>query len=115
MGEYVITGEDVSQDYYSFPDAVGRGNDFRREGVVYEIPYRSLLPKGIDGLLVAGRCLSCTHEALEPIREIHVCWVIGEAAGTGAAMAVQGARAPRGVPVGELQTRLREAGVAFGT
>ena len=114
VGEYVLTGDDVSGPDKRFPDAVGRGNDFRRGGVVYEIPYRSLLPRGLDGLLVAGRCLSCTHEALEPLREIHVCWVMGQAAGAAAALAVRGGISPRGVAVPELQQVLRTAGVPFG-
>jgi ribulose 1,5-bisphosphate synthetase/thiazole synthase len=113
IGEYVMTEEDVSQEDSRFEDAIGRGNDFRNERLAYDIPYRSLLPRDVNGLLVAGRCISCTHEALEPIREIHVCWVIGEAAGTAAAMAVQAGCEPRDVPVPELQGRLREAGVAF--
>ena len=113
LGEYVLTGEDVSQEDTRFDDAVGRGNDFRREGVAYDIPYRSLLPRHVKGLLVAGRCLSCTHEALEPLREIHVCWVMGQAAGTAAAMAVKAGIQPHEVPVPELQANLRAAGVAF--
>lgn len=113
IGEYVMTEEDVSQEDSRFDDAIGRGNDFRNEKLAYDIPYRSLLPRDVNGLLVAGRCISCTHEALEPIREIHVCWVMGEAAGTAAAMALQAGCEPRDVSVPELQGRLREAGVAF--
>jgi hypothetical protein len=113
VGEYVITGADVSQEDKRFPDAIGRGNDFRCEGIAYDIPYRALLPRDVDGLLVAGRCVSCTHEALEPLREIHVCWVMGQAAGTAAAMAVHKKCEPREVPIDELQAKLRAAGVAF--
>ena len=114
VGEYVITDDDVTGRDTRFPDAVGRGNDFRRGGVVYEIPYRALLPRELDGLLVAGRCLSCTHEALEPLREIHVCWVVGQAAGAAAALAVQGGVSPRSVAPPDLQQVLHEAGVPFG-
>jgi len=113
VGEYVLTEEDTSQEDRRFEDAIGRGNDFRREGVAYDIPYRSLVPQNIEGLLTAGRCLSCTHEALEPIREIHVCWVSGEAAGTAAALALRRGCAVRNLPVAELQVELRGAGVAF--
>lgn len=113
VGEYVITAQDVSQYDFRIPDAVGRGNDFRKSGIAYDIPYRALLPLRLGSLLVAGRCLSCTHEALEPLREIHVCWVMGQAAGTAAAMSVQRGCEPRELPVAELQARLRAANVAF--
>ena len=112
-GEYVMTGEDVGQEDFRIEDAIGRGNDFRQSGIAYDIPYRSLLPTDVNGLLVAGRCLSCTHEALEPLREIHICWVMGEAAGMAAAMAVEQAREPRDLAVPELQANLRAVGVAF--
>jgi ribulose 1,5-bisphosphate synthetase/thiazole synthase len=113
QGEYVLTGEDTGQADFRIEDAVGRGNDFRKSGIAYDIPYRALLPREVDGLLVTGRCLSCTHEALEPLREIHVCWVMGEAAGVAAAMAVEQQREPRELSVPELQANLRAAGVAF--
>jgi glycine/D-amino acid oxidase-like deaminating enzyme len=113
VGEYVLTEADVAQDDFRIEDAIGRGNDFRRSGIAYDIPYRSLLPREVDSLLVAGRCLSCTHEALEPLREIHVCWVMGEAAGTAAAMALHAGREPRDLSVPALQATLGEAGVAF--
>ncbi len=112
-GEYALTEEDVSQEDRRFEDAIGRGNDYRREGRAYDVPYRCLLPKAVDGLLTAGRCLSSTHEALEPLREIQVCWVTGQAAGTAAALAAQSGCAPREVEVAALQGKLREAGVAF--
>lgn len=113
QGLYQLTGSDTSQVDFRHPDAIGRGNDFRQPGLVYDIPYGSLVPAEVDGLLTCGRCLSCTHEALEPIREIHVCWVSGEGAGTAAALAVQQGVAPRAVCVATLQQRLQQAGVAF--
>ncbi len=113
IGEYVLTGEDTGQEDFRIEDAIGRGNDFRKSGIAYDIPYRSLLPRDVNGLLVAGRCLSCDHEALEPLREIHVCWVMGEAAGVAAAMSLEQSCEPRDVSVPELQANLRAAGVAF--
>lgn len=113
QGVYTLTGEDTSQVDFRHPEAIGRGNDFRQAGLVYDIPYGSLVPASLDGLLTCGRCLSCTHEALEPIREIHVCWVSGEGAGLAAGLAVAQGVAPRDVPVAELQQRLRAANVAF--
>ena len=57
--------------------------------VVLPIPFRSLIVKKLDNLLVAGRCLSATHEAFGCIRPTVQCMVSGEAAGTAAAMAVK--------------------------
>jgi len=114
VGRYVIADDDVVGPYTAFSDAVGRGNDFRKPNIVYEIPFRALLPRDVGGLLVAGRCISCTHDALEPIREIHVCWVLGQAAGTAAALAVRRGVQPGDVPVDELQDALRRDGAVFG-
>jgi hypothetical protein len=107
-GRYVMTNADVSQDHRRFDDAIGRGNDFRREGFVYDIPYRALLPRDVGDLLVAGRCMSCDHTALEPIREIHVCWVMGEAAGAAAALAVRENIPPANLDIKRLQSSLCE-------
>lgn len=112
-GEYVLTESDVSAFDTRFADGVGRGNDFRREGPCYDIPYRALVPRGVANLLVAGRCVSATHEALEPLREIHVCWVMGQAAGTAAALAHQRGVGVRDVPVDRLRASLLEAGVVL--
>ena len=112
-GLYRLEGEETSQVDFRHPDAVGRGNDFRKKDLSYDIPYGTLVPEKLDGLLTCGRCLSCSHEALEPIREIHVCWVSGEAAGMAAAMAVADNIEPREVEVPKLQEKLRAANVAF--
>ncbi len=112
-GMYQLSEEDTSQYDFRHPDAIGRGNDFRREGFAYDIPYGALVPEKLDGVLTCGRCLSCDDAALEPMREIHVCWVGGEAAGTAAAMAADVGVQPRDVNVGKLQDALRTRGVAF--
>ena len=57
------------------------------ESGVYGIPYRCLLPAGIEGLLVAGRCFSATHDAHASARSMATCMAMGQAAGTAAAMA----------------------------
>lgn len=112
-GLYQLDGDQTAQVDFRHPDAIGRGNDFRQRDLSYDIPYGTLVPEKLDGLLTCGRCLSCTHEALEPIREIHVCWVSGEGAGLAAAMAVAQGIQPREVNVADLQAKLRAAGVAF--
>jgi hypothetical protein len=79
------------------------------------MPYRSLLPVSVDGLLVAGRHYSATPEAQKISREIPPCMVMGEAAGTAAAMAVAAQVEPRHVNVGELQERLAAQGAILGS
>ena len=66
----------------------------------YGIPYRCLLPQKIDGLLVAGRCLSATHEAHASARVMGTCMAMGQAAGTAAALSIREKVTPR-----ELETR----------
>ena len=105
-GEYVLTKEDVVQRR-KFPDVIGRGRD-------YFMPYRSILPKRIDGLLAAGRCFSATPEAQKLSREIPPCMVMGEAAGTAAAMAIEAGVEPRALDVPALQRRLRAQGADLG-
>jgi hypothetical protein len=74
------------------------------------IPYRCLVPAALDGLLAAGRNLSADPIAHNPLREVPECWVLGQAAGVAAAVAVQRRVALRDVPVAELQARLRRQG-----
>lgn len=106
-GEYVLTKEDIF-GRRRFDDCVGRGRD-------YYMPYRSLLPKEVDGLLVAGRHYSATPEAQKISREIPPCQVMGQAAGTAAAMAVRALTEPRRVPVSALQRALVEQGAILET
>lgn len=79
-------------------------------GGVYGVPYRCLLPAGLDGLLVAGRCFSATHDAHASARSMATCMAMGQAAGIAAAMAASRATTPRGVPVDVLRDRLRDSG-----
>jgi hypothetical protein len=77
----------------------------------YYIPYRALVPKKVDNLLVAGRCISVTREALASIRIMPVCTGTGEAAGTAAALSAGEGCTPRKLNVGLLQERLVKNGV----
>jgi hypothetical protein len=74
----------------------------------YQIPYRCLVPKKIDNLLVAGRCISCDHESLGTIRTIPACMYTGQAAGAAAALSAKREVTPRNLRVAELQTALVE-------
>lgn len=90
---------------------VAAGGDGEPTGRTYGIPYRSLVPVEIDGLLVAGRCLSATHDAHASARSIAQCLSYGQAAGTAAALAVQQGVPPRSVDVAALRAALVEDGV----
>ena len=81
---------------------------------IYEIPYRVMVPEAVDGLLVAGRAVSSTHEALSAIRVMPPCFAMGEAAGTAAAIARKRAIAPRAVPIADLHGALLAAGAYLG-
>jgi hypothetical protein len=105
-GEYVVTKEDII-GRRTFPDVIARGRD-------YYTPYRSLLPKGVDGLLVAGRCYAATPDAQRISREIPPVMVMGEAAGTAAALSLESGTAPRKIDVATLQKRLVGQGVNLG-
>jgi len=105
-GEYVITKEDLMART-RFADAVARGRD-------YTTPYRALLPKQIDNLLVAGRHYSATSSAQKMSREIPPCMAMGEAAGVAAAMALDAGVSVRDVDVKRLQAKLRAQGADPG-
>ena len=77
----------------------------------FQIPFRSLIVKGLDNTLVAGRCISATHEAFGCIRPTVQCMVIGEAAGTAAALALKKGVTLRGLDHGELRGELKKNGV----
>jgi hypothetical protein len=87
---------------------VARGRD-------YYTPYRSLVPKHIEGLLVAGRHYSATPDAQRISREIPPMMVMGEAAGTAAVLSLESGVPPRRVDVPALQKRLLAQGVNLGT
>ncbi|MBO4632701.1 MAG: FAD-dependent oxidoreductase [Lentisphaeria bacterium] len=76
----------------------------------FQIPFRSLIVKKLDNLLVAGRCIGATHEGFGCIRPTVQCMVIGEAAGTAAAMAVQENVPLRELSMAALRSRLKANG-----
>lgn len=81
------------------------------EGTHYDVPYRCLVPADCDNLLVAGRCISATHEALAALRVQPICMCTGQAAGSAAAMCALEDKRPADVDVKALQERLREQNV----
>jgi glycine/D-amino acid oxidase-like deaminating enzyme len=123
-GDYALTGDDVVSAR-KFPDGIARSNypiDIHNPagagtvirdvpaGDYYEIPYRCLLPLGIENLLVVGRAISSTHEGQSSLRVMPQCFAMGQAAGTAAAMAVKARLTPRQVDPEALRTALREQG-----
>lgn len=123
--DYTITAKDVI-DVVPFEDAISRGNWFidihsptgegterihPPEGKWYEVPYRSLRAQGIENLLVASRCIDCTHEAHAAIRITPQVTAIGEAAGAAAALCVkQGLDSTRQLDAQQLRETLRAQG-----
>jgi hypothetical protein len=125
VGEYTLTADDVLHAR-EFPDAVARsaypidihnpsgtGTSTQRlaPGSAYEIPYRCLVPLVAEDLLVAGRCISTTHEALASTRLTPTVMTLGQAAGTAAALSVADHVSPRSVDPHVLRERLIADGV----
>jgi hypothetical protein len=80
-----------------------------------QLPFRMLVPRaGPPNLLVAGRCASMTHEGQSAARVSGGCFVMGQAAGTAAALSLRGDIAPRDVPYLELRVALGRDGVFLG-
>jgi hypothetical protein len=124
-GEYTLTADDVLTAR-AFDDAVARsaypidihnpagsGTTTRRlpPGASYEIPYRCLVPKNAEDLLVAGRCISTTHEALASTRLTPTVMTLGQAAGTAAALSVRHGVSPRALDPAMLRETLVRDGV----
>ena len=121
IGDYRLTRDDVL-DARRFEDEIAlcgapiedhaAGADTRwtyvPESGVYGIPYRCLLPEGVEGMLVAGRCFSATHDAHASARSMATCMAMGQAAGTAAAMSVASQATPRSVERAALRSCLLE-------
>jgi hypothetical protein len=128
VGEYVLTEKDLMQSS-RFDDAIATGcwyldlhpnkttlgsaNDFQPEKVQpnpYDIPYRSLLPKGVSNLLVAGRCHSATRGAHASTRVTVTAMATGEAAGLAAALSVSQKQSPHELAGTRVRELLAERG-----
>lgn len=81
-----------------------------KAGESYGIPYRCLLPKGLDNVLVAGRCVSCDRHIQGSLRVMPACFITGQAAGMAAALAAGSERLPRQLDVEALQECLASMG-----
>ena len=79
----------------------------------YEIPYRSMVPENVGGLLFAGRCISGTHEAHASYRVTGTCMAMGQAAGLAAAMAARENQSPEQIDGASLRRELERRGAGF--
>ena len=121
--EYLLTGKDLAKGT-QFKDVISLGgyhvdihapsNDGHNDAYVgpptFQIPYRSLLPKTIDGLLVVGRAFGATHEAQAATRVIPLSMAQGQGGGQAAALAISSNRELRHIDIEELQDRLKKQG-----
>lgn len=127
VGEYTLTVEDL-KSLARFDDGIATSNyeiDIHNpegsgttlyyfpKGAYYEIPYRCLVPKGMENLLVAGRCISSTHEAQASYRIMPFCAELGQVAGVAATVAKKNGSSLAGVDVKEVRSILREKGFAI--
>lgn len=119
-GVHILTAEEL-KDCTKFEDSIALGNYdidihnpsgsgtshyYFKDGEFYTIPYRSLLPKEFDNMLVAGRCISATHEAQASVRIMPICCCMGEAAGTAIGVAYNSGANLHNVDINEVQTIL---------
>lgn len=130
IGDYVLTAEDIFNGR-TFDDAIGRSGkavdihdaDSAKKGIHlqqtggsqgwFHIPYRIILAKGIENVLMVGRCASSDQVANGAVRSQAVSMQTGQAAGTAAALAVRKNMTPRQLPVKELQDVLASQGVVI--
>ena len=127
LGRYLLTEADV-RGQARFDDAIGLCNSpvdvhepggdraiMDNVGEGYGIPFRCLIPEGIEGLLVAGRCISVDEIAFGSTRNVPACAMTGEAAAIAAANAAAAGIMPSAVNITEIQDRLRALGVTLGS
>jgi hypothetical protein len=128
IGEYQLTVDDIL-NARKFPDVIARstypvdihnpegsGTVIKRlpPGESYDIPLRCLVPQSVDHLLVAGRCISGTHEAHSSYRIMPVSMATGQAAGVCAGLAVKAGRPVRAIPSADVQAELVRQGADLG-
>lgn len=128
MGDYVIDADELSAgkrfpdvvvhdalfivDIHN-PDGAGQAEDKIQYCKPYDLPYRCFLPKGLEGLMVAGRCISGTHRAHASYRVMSICMAMGEAVGIAAALSVSKGCTPRQLDVTLLQKTMTDKGIVL--
>ncbi|MCE0496784.1 MAG: FAD-dependent oxidoreductase [Methylacidiphilales bacterium] len=103
------------EDHRSAPD--GKSEEtiwgYIPNGNAYDVPYRTLVPRGRDEIWAIGRCFSATHEAHASCRSMAQTMAMGQAAGLAAALSLDENTGARGVPISKLQGRLRDLGAVL--
>lgn len=97
-----------------FPDTIAVSGHDGLKLPEFQIPYGALLPKAVDNVIAAGRCISCSSDLIDRVRLIPVCIVTGHAAGVAAALAAKAGTRPRDVPPADIQKVLQEQGAYLG-
>jgi hypothetical protein len=129
-GEYTLTEQDilaarlfddwaVTRAHFNFDIHNLKGSGLDENGIQqdfpqpkgYTIPYRCFVPKGVEGLLLAGRNISGTHKAHSNYRVMPICANMGQAAGTAAALCIKKGILPRRLDVKLLQEELAKQGI----
>lgn len=126
VGEYHITAEELAAgkrfddvvvhraefivDIHN-PAGAGQAEEKIQYVVPYDLPYGCFVPKGVDGLLTAGRCISGTHRAHASYRVMSICMAMGQAVGVAAALCARQGCQPRALDVKALQKELAALGV----
>lgn len=126
MGDYVIDADELAVgcrfedvvvhkalfivDIHN-PAGAGQAEDKIQYCDPYDLPYRCFVPKGLEGLLVAGRCISGTHRAHASYRVMTICMAMGEAMGIAAALSVKNDCTPRQLDVKLLQKTMTDKGI----
>jgi len=127
-GEYVLNQDDlincvkfedrIAAGNYDIdihnPEGTGTSHYYFQPGTWYTIPYRTLQPKNADNLLVAGRCISSTHEAQASIRIMPIVATLGHAAGVAAGLACKAGVGVKEIDVRQLQAQLEAEGAFIG-
>jgi hypothetical protein len=130
VADYMLSGDDVVE-CADFADTIGANGwplELHVAGDVQwvwpripesrgfnQLPYRMIRPVGLDNVLVAGRCAGMTHEGQSAARVSGACFVMGQAAGTAAALALASGKMPRELDAASLQAALASDGAYLGT
>jgi len=126
VGEYHITAEELAAgkrfedvvvhkaefivDIHN-PAGAGQAEEKIQYVIPYDLPYGCFVPKGVDGLMTAGRCISGTHRAHASYRVMSICMAMGQAVGVAAALCAAHGCQPRALDVKRLQAELTALGV----
>lgn len=125
IGEYILSESDLQQGK-RFDDRIAQSNynvdihspigDKQTEEYAvktYDIPYRCLVPVGIDNILVAGRAISATHIAMSSARVMPTCYALGQAAGIAAAISIDNTINVSDINIKELHQKMKRQNIIF--